>query len=117
MGSRNDVAVSDIHGRAGDGRRTPAVTGMTSWLYVMDGSNEVLGETPYKGDAVTESHGRLKTLTIREDSTRVMLLVNLGADMTLQGNFSGHKQNNLRSYQRKHPCNFYGCFIMCTYLL
>src|SRR5699024_10337829 len=100
---RNDVAVLDMHGSAGDELRIPAVKGMTSWLYVMDGSIEVLGETLYKGDAGKESHGLLKTFKMREDSPLVLFIVNPDADITLKRNFSGHKQNNMKRYQKKHP--------------
>lgn len=97
---RNEVAVMDVHGNAGDELTIPAEAAMTPWLYVMDGSIEVHGETLYKGDAVTDDPGSLKTLKLKEDSTLVLFLVNLDAPMTLKGNFSGHKRNNMEKYQK-----------------
>ena len=100
---RNDVAVMDVHGSTGDELKLPVQEGMTPWLYVMGGSIEVLGETLHKGDAVTSSPEQLKTLNLKEDSTLVLFLVNLDAPMALKGNFSGHKRNNMKKYQKKHP--------------
>lgn len=98
---RNDVAVLDVHGSADDELKIPAEEGMTPWLYVMDGSIEVLGETLRKGDAVTDDSERLTTLKLREDSTLVLFLVNTDAPMTRKGNFSGHKRNNMKRYQKE----------------
>lgn len=100
MTVRNDVAVMDVHGSAGDELKIPAEAGMTPWLYVMDGSIEVQGETLYKGDGVTDDPGSLKTLKLKEDSTLVLFLVKLDAPMTRKGNFSGHKRNNMEKYQK-----------------
>lgn len=97
---RNDVAVMDVHGKADDELKIPIEAGMTPWLYVMDGSIEVRGETLYKGDGVTDDSARLKTIKLKEDSTLVLFLINLNAPMTLKGNFSGHKRNNMKRYQK-----------------
>ena len=97
---RNDVAVMDVHGSAGEKLMIPVKEGMTPLLYVMDGSIEVQGETLYKGDAVTDDPIRLESLRLKEDSTLVLFLVNLDAPMTLKGNFSGHKCNNMEKYQK-----------------
>lgn len=100
MTVRNDVAVMDVHGSAGDELKIPAREGMTPWLYVMDGSIEVQGETLHKGDAVTDGPDSLKIIKLKEASTLVLFLVNLNAPMTLKGNFSGHKRNNMERYQK-----------------
>ena len=84
MTVRNDVAVMDVHGSAGDELMIPVEEGMTPWLYVMDGSIEVQEETLYKGDGVTDDSDRLKTIRLKEASTLVLFLVNVDAPMTLK---------------------------------
>ncbi len=97
---RNEVAVFDVHAKAGDALTIPEKDGMTPWLYVMDGTVEVLGETLHKGDAVTGDSEKLTDVKLSEDATLVLFLVNPDAPMTLKGNFSGHKRNNMKRYQK-----------------
>lgn len=97
---RNEVAVFDLHGKAGDEIRIPTEAPMTPWLYVMDGRIEVSGESLDKGDGITGSPDELTTVKLNEDTTLVLFLVNLDAPMTLKGNFSGHKRNSMKRYQQ-----------------
>lgn len=100
MRIRNEVAVFDVHGEADDELILPREDAMTPWLYVMDGRVGIPGETLQKGDAVTGGREELTSIKLKEDSTLVLFLVDLDAPMTLKGNFSGHKRNNMKRYRQ-----------------
>lgn len=89
---RQEVAVYDVHGNKGDVLNLPKADGMTPWLYIMDGNAEVEGHSLEKGDAITGEKDEVSTVTLLEDTTLVLFLVNLNAEMTLAGNFSGIKK-------------------------
>lgn len=89
---RQKVAIYDVHGKSGDVLDIPMVTGMTPWLYVMDGRAAVEGTLLDKGDAITGEDSELKQITLTVDSTLVLFLVDLTAKMTFAGNFSGIKR-------------------------
>src|SRR5699024_10569881 len=97
---RNEVAVFDLHGKTDDEIRIPTEEAMTPWLYVMDRRIEVSGESLDKGDGITGSPDELTTVKLNEDTTLVLFLVNIDAPMTLKGNFSGHKRNSMKRYQK-----------------
>lgn len=89
---RQQIAVFDVHGKSGQTLELPKVDGMTPWLYVMDGKAKVEGNTLNKGDAITGEVDELEEVTLLENSTLVLFLVDLNAKMTFAGNFSGIKK-------------------------
>lgn len=89
---RQQVAVYDVHGKSGDVLEIPKIKGMTPWLYVMDGSAEVEKNLLDKGDAIKGNEDELTTVILLEDTTLVLFLVDLNAEMTFKGNFSGIKR-------------------------
>jgi redox-sensitive bicupin YhaK (pirin superfamily) len=89
---RQQVAVYDVHGKTGDILDIPKIKGMSPWLYVMDGSAEVDNNRIDKGDAITGNDDELSTVKMLEDTTLVLFLVDLNAEMTYAGNFSGIKR-------------------------
>jgi len=89
---RQQIAVFDVHGNSGQDIDLPKVDGMTPWLYIMDGQVEVVGNELHKGDAVTGEASELINVTLLENSTLVLFLVDLNAQMTFAGNFSGMKK-------------------------
>lgn len=90
---RQQVAVFDLHGNAGDTVTVPTMENMTPWLYVMGGEVKIGNAALQKGDAATPENGEeLDTITLTKDSTLVLFLVNLEAKMTFKGNFSGVKK-------------------------
>ncbi len=89
---RQQIAVYDVHGKKGDELHLPTADGMTPWLYIMDGSAQVEAHSLEKGDAITGEKDEVSTVTLMEDTTLVLFLVNLNAEMTFAGNFSGIKK-------------------------
>jgi len=89
---RQQIAVYDVRGTKGDVLNLPTADGMTPWLYMMNGRAQLDGISLEKGDAITYEKDEVSTVTLLEDTTLVLFLVNLNAEMTFAGNFSGIKK-------------------------
>ncbi|MED4298527.1 pirin family protein [Priestia megaterium] len=89
---RQNVVVYDVHGKKGDILEIPQIKQLTPWLYIMDGKLKVGEHLLEKGDAITGDEGELQNLELLEDTTLVLFLVDLNAEMTYEGNFSGWKR-------------------------
>ena len=88
---RQAVVIYDAHGKAGQQLELPRFNGMTPFLYMMEGRAEADGSVLEKGDAVSEDTETLSTVNLVEDSTVVLFLADLRAEMTYAGAFSGPK--------------------------
>jgi redox-sensitive bicupin YhaK (pirin superfamily) len=86
---RQRVVVFDTHLAAGDEVVPPAVTGMTSWVYVMDGAIVAGDERLEKGDACSDADAPLPPLRASRDTTLVAFLVDLAAPASRSGTISG----------------------------
>ncbi|WP_026564774.1 pirin family protein [Bacillus sp. UNC41MFS5] len=89
---RQNIAVYDAHAKNGAKLEIPKLENYTPWLYVMNGAIKAGEETLYKGDAVTGNEKELQEVELIEDTTLVLFLVDLNAQMTFSGNFSGLKR-------------------------
>jgi quercetin 2,3-dioxygenase len=89
---RQQVMVYDAHAKANTQLNAPKVEGLAPWLYVMDGSILINDVEVNKGDAVTDLTSDLSTIHVLKDSTLVLFLVKMDAQMTFAGPFSGRKR-------------------------
>lgn len=88
---RQNTVVYDVHTEKGTTLDLPKIEGMAPWLYVVDGVIKVGDDLLTKGDAITGDMAELITVDAVANSTLVLFLVDLAADMTYAGNYSGHK--------------------------
>lgn len=70
----------------------PQIEGFEPWLYVMAGSLEVAGQKLTKGQAVTGTKEELAQLKVEPETSLVLLMADLTADMTYAGKFSEIKR-------------------------
>jgi len=86
---RQQVMVYDAHLAVGAEIEAPVATGMTPWVYVMDGVVTAGGETLGKGDAVTDLDAQLPRFEAMEPATLVAFLVDRTAPASQAGMISG----------------------------
>ncbi|BAQ08898.1 pirin-related protein [Bacillus sp. OxB-1] len=86
---RQNVFILDAHPKAGEELKIPAYVGLTPFLYVMDGEITVQDFVIGKQEAVTDLVNPLPELSTNEDSTIVLFLVDMDAQMSMDGTVSG----------------------------
>ncbi|MGG0907191.1 hypothetical protein ABE125_12195 [Bacillus subtilis] len=88
---RQQIFIYDYLGYAGDSINLPKLKKMTPWLYIMNGAAIVDKHRLDKGDAITGGEDEITNVILEKDSTLVLFLVDLNAEMSFTGNFSGIK--------------------------
>lgn len=88
---RQHVYILDAHPRAGEVVDVPMYTGLTPFLYVMNGEITMEHLTIGKQEAVTDVIHPLPSFVANEDTTIVLFFVELNAPMSMDGTISGWK--------------------------
>lgn len=86
---RNAVRVYDTHLLEGHQTEVPTISGMSPWLYVMDGTVEIGGERLGKGDAASDLDQPLPALRSMSEATLVLFLVDRTAPASMADTISG----------------------------
>lgn len=86
---RQNVQIYDIHLQAGESADVVQIEGLTPVLYVMDGAISLDDIELEKRDLVTDLDQPLGTVTAQTNTTIVVFLVDLEAQATTTGLFSG----------------------------
>ncbi|PIC69108.1 hypothetical protein CSV77_15595 [Sporosarcina sp. P16b] len=88
---RQQVYILDAHPKAGEVLDVPTYTGLTPFLYVMNGEITMQHLTIGKTEAVTNLVHDLPAITANVDSTLVLFFVEMNAPMSMDGTISGVK--------------------------
>ncbi|ARF12810.1 pirin family protein [Sporosarcina ureae] len=88
---RQHVYILDAHPSAGEVVDVPAYTGLTPFLYVMNGEITMQHLTIGKQEAITDVVNPLPPFIANEDTTIVLFFVDLNAPMSMDGTISGWK--------------------------
>lgn len=88
---RQHVYILDAHPRAGEVVDVPAYTGLTPFLYVMNGEITMQHLTIGKQEAVTDVVNPLPSFIANEDAAILLFYVDLNAPMSMDGTISGWK--------------------------
>ncbi|PIC80924.1 hypothetical protein CSV75_03860 [Sporosarcina sp. P18a] len=88
---RQQVYILDAHPKAGEVLDIPTYTGLTPFLYVMNGEITMQHLTIGKQEAVTNLLHDLPSITANLDSTLVLFFVEMNAPMSMDGTISGVK--------------------------
>lgn len=86
---RQRVYLYDIHLNEHDHVNVPTMDEFTPLLYVMDGNIKLGKDTLHKRDVVTDLENNLPSITALTDATVVLFFVDLNAEATTKGLFSG----------------------------
>jgi redox-sensitive bicupin YhaK (pirin superfamily) len=89
---RQNVYILDAHPQAGEELEIPQCEGYTPFLYVMNGEITIQDFTIGRQEAVTDLVDPLPRLVANEDSILVLFLVDLDAEMSMDGTISGFKK-------------------------
>lgn len=74
---RNNIVIYDHRAKSGEVIEVPKISGLTPWLYVMDGKIEVNNNTLGKGDAISGNPNLLNHVKVLDDTTLVLFLANV----------------------------------------
>ncbi|MDV6378572.1 pirin family protein [Sporosarcina sp. GW1-11] len=88
---RQNVYILDSHPKAGEELEIPTYTGLTPFLYVMNGEITVQDLTIGKREAITDVVNPLPPLIANEDTIIVLFFIDRNAPMSLNGTISGLK--------------------------
>lgn len=88
---RQNVYILDAHIKAGDSLKVPEYPGLAPFLYVMNGEIQVGDTIVGKQEAVTDLDAPLPEVVATRDATVVLFIVDLEAEMSMDGTISGIK--------------------------
>lgn len=88
---RQNVYIFDAHPKQGDQLNIPSYKNFIPFLYVMDGEITAGELIVRKYEAITDLDEALPVIQINKDSTLVLFLVDMNAQMSLMGTISGVK--------------------------
>lgn len=88
---RQNVYIFDAHPKQGDKLNIPSYKNFIPFLYVMDGEITAGELIVRKYEAITDLDEALPVIQINKDSTLVLFLVDMNAQMSLMGTISGVK--------------------------
>lgn len=88
---RQNVYIFDAHPKQGDQLNIPSYKNFKPFLYVMDGEITAGELIVRKYEAITDLDEALPVIQINKDSTLVLFLVDMNAQMSLMGTISGVK--------------------------
>lgn len=89
---RQQVYILDAHPKAGEVVDVPSYSGLTPFLYVMNGEITMEHLTIGKQEAVTDPVNPLPSFVANEDTTLVLFFVEMTATMSMGGTISGLKK-------------------------
>lgn len=92
---RQNVFIYDAHPKAGDELTIPTYNDYQPFIYVMDGEISVSNQKVTKFGAITNTENPLPSIKVQKDSTIVLFLVDMNAEMSLMGTISGDNARNL----------------------
>eukprot|EP00130_Batrachochytrium_dendrobatidis_P008318 XP_006683193.1 hypothetical protein BATDEDRAFT_28751 [Batrachochytrium dendrobatidis JAM81] len=88
---RQSVYILDAHPRAGEVLDIPVYRGLTPFLYVMNGEITIGDLRIGRQESVTDLENPLPPVTATENTTLLLFLVDMNAEMSMAGTISGRK--------------------------